>query len=136
LILSINSSQEFVLHSLQAGAVGYLMKSCSPAELEQAIRAVARGEKYLSSAIAKHVIDACLLKDGPTSSLAQLSPRQREVLQLIAEGHTTKAIAKKLGISVKTAETYRAELMGSLDIHDIAGLTRYAVRMGLITPDV
>jgi DNA-binding NarL/FixJ family response regulator len=136
LILSMNASQEFVLHALQAGAKGYLMKSSSPAELEQAIRAVAGGETYLSPAIAKHVVEACLQKNGPTSSLAKLAPRQREVLQLIAEGHTTKAIAKKLGISVKTAETYRAELMGALDIHDIAGVTRYAIRMGLINTDV
>jgi DNA-binding NarL/FixJ family response regulator len=135
LILSMNASQEFVLQSLQAGAAGYLLKNSSPAELEEAIRAVARGEIYLSPAIAKHVVEACLQKNGPTSSLAQLPPRQREVLQLIAEGNSTKAIAKKLGISVKTAETYRAELMRTLDIHDIAGLTRYAIRVGLITSE-
>jgi DNA-binding NarL/FixJ family response regulator len=132
LILSMNAAQEFVLTSLQAGAAGYLLKNSSPAELEQAIRAVAGGEIYLSPAIAKHVVEACLQKNGPTSTLAKLAPRQREVLQLIAEGHTTKSIAKKLGISVKTAESYRAELMEKLDIHDIAGLTRYAIRLGVI----
>ena len=131
----MNAAQEFVLNSLQAGAAGYLLKNSNPAELEQAIRAVAGGEIYLSPAIAKHVVEACLQKNGPTSSLAQLAPRQREVLQLIAEGHTTKSIAKKLGISLKTAESYRAELMETLDIHDIAGLTRYAIRMGVITPE-
>src|SRR5579859_1701302 len=90
LVLSVNASPDFVLQSLQAGAAGYLLKNSHPAELEQAIRAVARGEDYLSPAIAKHVVEAaCLKKGSPTSSLAQLAPRQREVLQLIAEGHTT-----------------------------------------------
>jgi DNA-binding NarL/FixJ family response regulator len=135
LILSMNAGQEFVLEALQAGAAGYLLKNISPAELEQAIRAVARGEIYISPAIAKHVVDACLKNSAPISSLARLPPRQREVLQLIAEGNTTKTIAKKLGLSVKTIETYRAELMQTLAIHDIAGLTRYAIRTGLITPE-
>jgi DNA-binding NarL/FixJ family response regulator len=135
LMLSMNASQDFVLQSLQAGVAGYLLKNSAPAELEQAIRAVGDGETYLSPAIAKHVVEACLQKGGSGNSLAHLTPRQREVLQLIAEGHATKAIAKKLGISLRTAESYRAELMQALDIHDIAGLTRYAIRMGLITPD-
>jgi DNA-binding NarL/FixJ family response regulator len=135
LILSMNAGQEFVLESLQAGAAGYLLKDISPAELEQAIRAVARGETYISPAIAKHVVDACLKNSAPINSLARLTPRQREVLLLIAEGNTTKTIAKKLALSVKTIETYRAELMQKLAIHDIAGLTRYSIRTGLITPE-
>lgn len=135
-MLSMNTSPEFVLQALQAGAAGYLLKNISPSELEIAVAAVARGETYLSSGIARHVIDAYLERtDRRLSSLAQLSPRQREVLQLIAEGNPTKMIAKKLGISVKTAETYRTELMEALDIHDVAGLTRYAIRMGLVSPD-
>jgi DNA-binding NarL/FixJ family response regulator len=132
----MSADQEFVLQALQAGAAGYLLKNVTPAELELAIRAAARGQIHLCSAISKHVIDGCLAwGKARVSSQKQLTPRQRDVLQLIAEGSTTKAIAKKLGISVKTAESYRAELMEALDIHDVAGLTRYAIRTGMITPD-
>jgi DNA-binding NarL/FixJ family response regulator len=135
-ILSMSADQEFVVQALQAGAAGYLLKNVTPEELELAIRAAARGEIYLCSAISRHVVDGCLAWSKATaSSPRQLTSRQREVLQLIAEGSTTKVIAKKLGISVKTAESYRAELMEALDIHDVAGLTRYAIRTGLITPD-
>jgi DNA-binding NarL/FixJ family response regulator len=135
-MLSMSADQEFVVQALQAGAAGYLLKNVTPDELELAIRAAARGEIYLCSGISKHVVDGCLAWSKTTASpLKQLTPRQREVLQLIAEGSTTKAIAKKLGLSVKTAESYRAELMEALDIHDVAGLTRYAIRTGLITPD-
>jgi DNA-binding NarL/FixJ family response regulator len=135
-ILSMSADQEFVVQALQAGAAGYLLKNVTPEELELAIRAAARGEIYLCSAISRQVVDGCLAWSNLTaSSPRQLTPRQREVLQLIAEGSTTKVIAKKLGISVKTAESYRAELMEALDIYDVAGLTRYAIRTGLITPD-
>ena len=135
-MLSMSADQEFVVQALQAGAAGYLLKNVTPDELELAIRAAARGEIYLCSGISKHVVDGCLAWSKTTASpLKQLTPRQREVLQLIAEGSTTKAIAKKLGLSVKTAESYRAELMEALDIHDVAGLTRCAIRTGLITPD-
>jgi DNA-binding NarL/FixJ family response regulator len=135
-ILSMSADQEFVVQALQAGAAGYLLKNVSPEELELAIRAAARGEIYLCSGISRHVVDGCLASSKAAASAPkQLTPRQREVLQLIAEGGTTKGIAKKLGISVKTAESYRAELMEALDIHDVAGLTRYAIRTGLITPD-
>jgi DNA-binding NarL/FixJ family response regulator len=135
-ILSMNADEDSVLKTLRAGAAGYLVKTADPAELELAIRAVARGERFLSSAVSAHVVSACLkLLDKEQTSLERLAPRQREVLQLIAEGHTTKAIAAKLGISVKTAEAYRTELMNALDIHDIASLTRYAIRTGLVSPD-
>lgn len=137
IILSINASEEYVLQALHCGAAGYLLKNISPQELEHAIRAVARGETYLSSAISGHVIGAYLQRVGaePLKSFERLTPRQREVLQLIAEGHTTKEIAKKLHLSVKTVETHRSQLMTSLDIHDITGLVRYAIRMSLISPD-
>jgi DNA-binding NarL/FixJ family response regulator len=136
IMLSMNAAEDSVLQTLRAGAAGYLVKTADPAELELAIRAVARGETYLSSAISQHVLAACLGAIGrDQTSLQRLTPRQREVLQLIAEGHTTKQIAKELGISVKTAEAYRAELMKGLDIHDIASLTRYAIRMGVVSPD-
>jgi DNA-binding NarL/FixJ family response regulator len=137
IILSMNASEEYVLQALRSGAIGYLLKNISSAELEQAIRAVAGGETYLSPAISKHVIAAYVQRvgGGETSSLERLTPRQREVLQLIAEGNTSKEIARKLGISAKTVETHRMQLMDALDIHDIAGLVRYAIRMGVITPD-
>jgi DNA-binding NarL/FixJ family response regulator len=136
IILSMNSTEEYVLQALRAGAAGYLLKDGSPAELEQAIRAVARGETYLTSAVAHHVVAGMLNRaSGARQSLERLTPRQREVLQLIAEGNSTKEIASKLGIGIKTAETHRAQLMDGLEIHDIAGLVRYAIRMGLIEPD-
>lgn len=135
LILSVHANEEHVLQALRAGACGYLLKNISPAELEQAIRDVARGEKHITGAVARHLVTG-LLQGSQATSLERLSPRQREVLQLVAEGNTAKEIAAKLGISAKTAESYRSELMQALDIHDIAGLTRYAIRMGVISPDV
>ena len=132
-ILSMNPDEDSVLKAFRTGAVGYLVKSADPAELELAVRAVMRGEKFLSSAVSAHVLAACLNRvDEEQTSIERLPLRQREVLQLIAEGHTTKEIAKKLGITVKTAEAYRCELMKALDIHDIASLTRYAIRMGVV----
>ena len=112
----------------------FTLKTSDPAELEMAIRAVARGEKFLSSAISEHVVAGCLGRlEKEQTSLERLTPRQREVLQLVAEGHTTKEIARELHISIKTAEAYRGELMKALDIHDVASLTRYAIRTGLIS---
>jgi DNA-binding NarL/FixJ family response regulator len=134
ILLSMNADADSVLRALRAGAVGYLVKTADPAELDMAIRAVTRGEKFLSSAISEHVVAACLGRlEQEQTSLERLTPRQREVLQLVAEGHTTKEIAKKLDISVKTAEAYRGELMKALDIHDVASLTRYAIRTGLVS---
>jgi DNA-binding NarL/FixJ family response regulator len=137
IILSMNASEEYVLQALKAGAVGYLLKDNSPAELEQAVRAVFDGGTYLTAAVSRHVIAGFLQRAGASAAgtPARLTSRQREVLQLIAEGNTTKEIAKKLGIGVKTAETHRTQLMDALDIHDIAGLVRYAIRTGLIVPD-
>jgi DNA-binding NarL/FixJ family response regulator len=135
-MLSMNADEDSVLKALRAGAVGYLVKTADPVELGLAICAVARGETFLSSAVSQHALAACLKRiDIERSSLERLTPRQREVLQLIAEGHTTKAIAAKLDISAKTAEAYRGELMKALDIHDIASLTRYAIRAGLVLAD-
>jgi DNA-binding NarL/FixJ family response regulator len=135
-ILSMNANEDSVLQALRAGAAGYLVKAADPSELELAIRAVVRGETFLSSAIAQYVVANCLGRLGrEQSSLERLTPRQREVLQMIAEGHTTKEIARGLGISPKTAEAYRAELMKGLDIHDIAGLTHYAIRTGVVALD-
>ena len=138
IILSMNASEEYVLQALRCGAAGYLLKNISPRELEHAIREVARGETYLSPAVSKHVIAAYLQRVGGSevSSLERLTPRQREVLQLVAEGNTTKVIARKLDLSVKTVEMHRSQLMEALDIHEIAVLVRYAIRMGVITPDI
>ncbi|MGA2254451.1 MAG: response regulator transcription factor [Thermoguttaceae bacterium] len=135
-MLSMSADEDSVLYTLRAGAIGYLVKTSDPAELELAVRAVSRGEKFLSTAIANHVVAACLRQaDQEQTSLKRLTARQREVLQLVAEGHTTKEIAKKLDISAKTAESYRGELMKALDIHDTASLTRYAIRKGLVSVD-
>jgi DNA-binding NarL/FixJ family response regulator len=136
IMLSMSADEDSVLKTLRAGAVGYLVKAADPAELELAIRAAMRGEKFLSSAVSEHVVSVCLNRlDKEQTSLERLTPRQREVLQLVAEGHRTKDIAKRLEISTKTAEAYRGELMRALDIHDIASLTRYAIRTGLVSLD-
>jgi DNA-binding NarL/FixJ family response regulator len=133
LVLSMNANEEYVLQALRAGAAGYLLKNVSPTELELAIRAVARGETYLSSAVSKHVISSYMERTGGlTSTFERLTPRQREVLQLVAEGHTTKEIAQMMGVAVKTVETFRTQLMHQLDIHEIAGLVRYAIAVGLV----
>lgn len=134
IILSMNANEEHVLQALRVGAFGYLLKNIGPEELEAAIRAVAKGEKHITAAVTGHVV-AGLIDGAKTSPLERLPPRQREVLQLVAEGKTSKQIAKKLGISVKTAEGHRSELMKNLDIHDIAGLVRFAIRVGLISSD-
>ena len=136
IMLSMSADEDSVLKTLRAGAVGYLVKTADPAELELAIRAAMRGEKFLSSAVSEHVVSVCLNRlDKEQTSLERLTRRQREVLQLVAESHTTKDIAKRLEISTKTAEAYRGELMRALDIHDIASLTRYAIRTGLVSLD-
>jgi DNA-binding NarL/FixJ family response regulator len=133
LILSMYAFEEYASRALQAGVAGYLLKDSSLAELEIAVRAVVRGETYLSPAISKHVIAGYLKRTGRApADLGPLTPRQNEVLRLIAEGQTTKAIARDLGVSVKTVETHRLQLMDRLQIHDVAGLTRYAIRMGLV----
>ena len=133
IILSMHASEEYACRALQVGAAGYLLKDSGIAELEIAVRAVARGETYLSPAVSKHVIADYLQRTGGVSSeLNRLTLRQREVLRQIAEGKTTKAIARDLGVSVKTVETHRTQLMDRLDIHEIAGLVRFAIRIGLV----
>jgi DNA-binding NarL/FixJ family response regulator len=134
IILSMHANEEYVLQALRAGAAGYLLKDADPAELEMAVTAVARGETYLSPPVSKRVIADYVRRVGDeSSSLVRLTPRQREVLQLITEGHTTREIARILDVSVKTVETHRTQLMERLDIHDIAGLVRYAIGVGLVS---
>jgi DNA-binding NarL/FixJ family response regulator len=133
-MLSMYSSEEHVLQALRAGASGYLLKDAATQELELAVRTVMRGEIYLSPPVSKQVIGDYVQRicqeQKPTD---ELSPRQREILQLIAEGHSTKEIAHRLHLSIKTVETHRAQLMKRLGIYEIAGLVRCAIRMGLVT---
>jgi len=134
LIVSMHADPEFVSRALRAGARGYLLKDASHGELELAVRSVARGDTYLSPSAARSVVTEYVARPGtPDATFERLSPRQREVLQLIAEGHTTKEVAVRLGVSVKTAETHRALLMKRLEVHDVAGLVRYAIRLGVAT---
>jgi DNA-binding NarL/FixJ family response regulator len=135
IILSMHAHKEYVLQALRAGAVGYLLKDADTVELELALKAVMRGEPYLSPAVSKHLVSGYVQHaSGATDELDRLSLRQRETLRLIAEGHTTQEIAYRLGISVKTVEKHRAQLMERLSIHDVAGLVRYAIRTGLVAP--
>jgi len=136
IILSMHSAEEYVTKALHIGVVGYLIKDAATSELELALRAVARGEKYLSPTISTRLIDQYKgLAPGEEAGPGTLTLRQREILQLIAEGRTTKEIATILNISLKTVETHRTQLMERLNIHDVAGLVRYAIRIGLISPD-
>jgi len=134
LILSMHQNSEYVRQALRRGAVAYLLKDAAPLELELAIRAVLRGETYLSPAVSQGVVTDYVQRlrsdDEPGDAL---TPRQREVLRLIAEGQSTKEIARHLDLSIKTVETHRAQLMKLLDIHEIAGLVRFAIRIGLIS---
>jgi DNA-binding NarL/FixJ family response regulator len=132
-VLSMHAEDEYVLEALNAGAVAYLLKRSAPVELALAVRSVAAGGSYLGTAVSRQVVDAYMgLRAGGTNPpRAELTPRQREVLKLVAEGRTSRQIAAALGIGVRTVETHRAELMDRLGVRDIAGLVRYAVRRGL-----
>ena len=133
IIVSMNSTVDSVLRAMRTGVAGYLLKNVSPSELELALQSVAKGQTYLCAAASKHVIDGYVhgvSKEG--DALERLTPRQREVLQLVAEGCTTKEIAGKLHIAAKTVETHRTQLMRQLQIRDLAGLVRFAVQSGLI----
>lgn len=135
ILLSMHANEEYFQQALRAGASGYLLKGAELAELELAIRAVGKGETYLTPAVAKYAIEAYREKsEGPSGPLARLSMRQREILQLVAEGQTTKEIAQRLNLSVKTVETHRSQLMERLEIHDVPGLVRFAIRVGLVQP--
>ncbi len=136
LILSMHQNEEYVRQALRHGAAGYLLKDAAPMELDLAIRAVLRGETYLSPAVSRGVVSDYVQRlRGEETPGTQLTPRQREVLQLVAEGYSTKEIARRLDLSVKTVDTHRSQLMKLLDIHEVAGLVRYAMRVGLISPD-
>jgi DNA-binding NarL/FixJ family response regulator len=136
-ILSMHSDRTLVKQALRNGALGYLLKRSVTEELLLAVQAASQGEFYLSPAISGIVLQDFLAHpaEAELDAFDQLSPREREVLQLVAEGNTNTAIAQTLGISVKTIEKHRANLMSKLNIHDVAGLTRIAMKHGLVFPD-
>lgn len=132
ILLTMYTDKGYVLQALRAGAKGYVLKTQAAEDLIRAIREILRGEVYLSPSVAVAVVEAYLEK---TELIADpLTPREREILQLVAEGKTTKEIAKLLSISFKTAESHSNHIMQKLDIHDVAGLVRYAIRQGLVHP--
>jgi DNA-binding NarL/FixJ family response regulator len=141
-ILSMHGTPAHVAQALQVGVRGYLLKDAAADELPVLLRAVMRDEIYLSPAISKTVVDGYLGRAsaparGTTDGAAPevLTSRQREILQLVAEGKSTKEVASLLDLSIKTVETHRAQIMERLGIHDLAGLVRYAIRTGLVSSD-
>jgi RNA polymerase sigma factor (sigma-70 family) len=132
--LSMYSEREYVRRALKAGAVGYVVKGSAAKELVDAIRAAHAGQRYLSSRVADVVLEDSAA-DEKNDPLAKLSVREREVLQLIAEGRTGAEIAERLTLSQKTVETYRARLIEKLGIRDVAGLVRFAIQCGLVPLD-
>jgi DNA-binding NarL/FixJ family response regulator len=136
IILSAHANEEYVIRALRTGAAGYMLKDAATAELELAITSVSEDKTYLSPSISRTVINDYLQRvGGPISPLEQLTPRQREILQLVAEGKSTKEIAFDLDIGIKTVESHRLQLMDRLNIHDVPGLVRYAVRSGLVSAE-
>lgn len=132
ILLTMFDDDTYVLEALKAGVRGYVLKAQAAEELVSAIRSVMRGSVYLSPSISQTVVDAYLNKtDMPYDPLTD---REQQVLQLVAEGNTTKEVARALGVSVKTAESHRTRIMQKLDIHDTAGLVRCAIRRGIVRP--
>ena len=132
LLLTMYADRQYVLGALRAGIHGFVIKSQASADLVQAIRIVHEGKPYLSPGISATVVEAFTSPGEAPDPV--LTPRERQVLQLVAEGHTSKAIAVKLGLSVKTVESYRARVMEKVGVHETAGLVRYAIRNGVIVP--
>jgi DNA-binding NarL/FixJ family response regulator len=137
IFLTMHATPTYVVEAFKAGAKGYLIKRSAASELKQAIQAVLRGQSYLTPLITKDVLAAMVQSpEGQASRIrpvSSLTPRQREVLQLVAEGKGTKAIAGMLNISVKTVEFHKFRLMGELDLHSTAELTKYAIVEGLVS---
>lgn len=132
ILLTMHTEDQYVMEALRAGIRGYLLKTQAVQDLVRAIHEVSRGSMYLSPGISRAVVEAYLAKSELPPD--PLTPREREVLQLIAEGKSTKEVAGVLGVSVKTAESHRTRLMEKLDIHETATLVRYAIRRGLVQP--
>jgi DNA-binding NarL/FixJ family response regulator len=140
LMLSMHDNEQYVIQALRIGARGYLLKDATPTELEDAIKAVARGEAYLSQAVAKYVVAdyrrrGCGKAEDEPSRAAALTPRQREILHLITEGQATKEIAARLYLSENTIETHRRQLLKRLGVRRVADLIRVAIRLGLVPSD-
>jgi len=136
LMLSMHADAEVVVSALEKGARGYLLKDAAIDELHEALNAVGRGQRYLSSSIAEPVLERALARSQRPLPVAQsLTERQIEILRLISRGVSTRLIAEGLGLSVKTVEAHRAQIMKRLHIHDVAGLVLYAVREGIVDPD-
>ncbi|MBT8080481.1 MAG: response regulator transcription factor [Gammaproteobacteria bacterium] len=135
IILSMHDNEEYIVRAVQNGVRGYLVKSAVPDELENAIRVVVNGGVYFSPEIGDQMRRQLLRGDPMTHALDVLSSRQREILQAIAEGRKTREIADELSISPKTVETHRSHLMQKLNIHDVPGLVRYAIKQGLVSVD-
>jgi two-component system, NarL family, response regulator NreC len=134
ILLTVHREEQYVLAALSAGIKGYVLKSEASTAMDEAIQEVSRGNAYLSPSIARFAVDSCIGKCANGGPAEVLSPREIQVLQLIAEGNTTKEVAAQLNLTVKTAESYRTALMGKLEIHETASLVRYAVRRGLVKP--
>lgn len=138
ILLSMYTNEEYVLQAVRIGASGYLVKDADAVEFELAIRSVYQGGNYLSPAVSGHVMQGYsrqAQQEDPNPESGALSSRQREVLRLIAEGYTTKEIAIQLGITIKTVDAHRTQLMHDLNIHNVAGLVRYAIRSGIISAE-
>ncbi|HPY77685.1 MAG TPA: response regulator transcription factor [Anaerohalosphaeraceae bacterium] len=133
--LSMHSSDKYVREMFKAGACGYLLKDCPFDELVEAIRIVVNGKKYISPSIGDTIIKDYLTKPDQESAFSILSAREREVLQLLVEGHTTKQVGQRLGISPKTVEVHRTNIMEKLKMDNIAQLTKYAIQEGLTAPE-
>lgn len=132
IIVTVHDEEEYVLNAFRAGARGYVLKKQAAADLLQAIKDVQAGEVYVSPGMSRALVEN--MRNNGTTRTDHLTSREREVLQLVAEGKTSKEIASMLDVSVKTAETHRANIMNKLDIHDTAGLVRYAIRHRLVEP--
>lgn len=130
-LVTVHTEDEYVAEAIRAGVSGYVLKKQATADLVRAIQEVSQGNTYLSPGVSRAVVDA--VRSGSQLPADPLTSREREVLQLIAEGKTTKQAASMLGISVKTVETHRSRIMDKLQIRDTAGLIRYALRRGLVT---
>ena len=136
IMVSMHASEDYVARALRAGARGYLTKASAAQELERALRAVMAGDQYIDSHISRAALESYMRRLGDDDDERDvLTARQREILQLIAESLGTKEIAHRLGVSTKTVETHRKQLMERLNIHDVAGLVRYAIRTGVVSSD-
>jgi two-component system nitrate/nitrite response regulator NarL len=135
LVLSVHNNRDYIFRIIQAGAHGFISKEAPPAELLRAIESVYAGEPFFSPEIAKAALNQLVTSGGKKDPFAQLTSREREVLVLIAEGQSNKEIATKLGIGVRTIETHRERIMRRLDIHSVAGLTKFAIANGMISID-